>query len=99
MVAKGKCYSQLVQMLGTRTVLQRLAQMLVILAKIHGQKEENGGLIKRRVTHYQLANIVGSTRQWVSTTLEKWQTDDIIVLRDRRIDICRVDLLNDLLAA
>ncbi|MGY9000862.1 MAG: helix-turn-helix domain-containing protein [Rhodospirillales bacterium] len=55
--------------------------------------------MNRRVTHYQLANIVGSTRQWVSTTLEKWQTDDIIVLRDRRIDICRVDLLNDLLAA
>ena len=33
LVAKGKCYSALAQMLGTRSVVERLTQLLVILAE------------------------------------------------------------------
>jgi len=96
LVAKGKCYSQLVQMLGTRSVSQRLAQLLKILGQVHGREEDGGVLIDRRVTHDQLADIVGSTRQWVTTTLDRWQKDEIIVIRGRMIVILESDTLEDL---
>ena len=51
LVAKGKCYSQLVQMLGTRSVSQRLAQLLKILGQVHG-REEDGGQPELRHSSY-----------------------------------------------
>ena len=96
LVAKGKCYSQLVQMLGTRSVSQRLAQLLTILGQVHGREEGLGLLIDRRVTHDQLADIVGSTRQWVTTTLDRWQKEGIIALDGRRIVILQQDRLANL---
>lgn len=96
LVAKGKCYSQLVQMLGTRSVSQRLAQLLTILGQVHGREEGAGLLIDRRVTHDQLADIVGSTRQWVTTTLDRWQKDGVIALDGRKIVILKGDALEAL---
>ncbi|MBI4724719.1 MAG: Crp/Fnr family transcriptional regulator, partial [Rhodomicrobium sp.] len=37
LAAKGKCYSALAQMLGTRSVVERVAQFLLILAQVHGK--------------------------------------------------------------
>ena len=96
LVAKGKCYSQLVQMLGTRSVAQRLAQLLKIMGQVHGRDDAEGVLIDRRVTHDQLADIVGSTRQWVTTTLDRWQKDQVILIRGRMIVIRKPDRLEDL---
>ena len=96
LVAKGKCYSQLVQMLGTRSVAQRLAQLLKIMGQVHGRDDAEGVLIDRRVTHDQLADIVGSTRQWVTTTLDRWQKDEVILIRGRMIVIRKPDRLEDL---
>ncbi len=96
LVSKGKCYSQLVQMLGTRSISQRLAQLLKIMAQVHGRDDAEGVLIDRRVTHDQLADIVGSTRQWVTTTLDRWQKDKVISTKDRMITVLRSDILEDL---
>lgn len=73
LVAKGKCYSALVQMLGTRSVTERLAQLLLILAGAGNQAGEQKMALDQRVTHEQLASIVGSTRQWVTSTLNRFQ--------------------------
>jgi len=96
LVAKGKCYSWLIQMLGTRSITQRLAQLLNVLSQIHGQEYPEGLLIDRRITHDQIADIVGSTRQWVTTTLDKWQGNEVIKLRDRKIIIRKPDSLEHL---
>lgn len=89
LVAKGKCYSALVQMLGTRSVTERLAQLLLILAEVDGRKDGDRLFVDRTVTHEQLAAIVGSTRQWVTTTLTRFQkrghlriTKTMIVIED-----------------
>lgn len=73
LVAKGKCYSALVQMLGTRSVTERLAQLLLILAGAGNRTSGQKGALDQRVTHEQLASIVGSTRQWVTSTLNRFQ--------------------------
>lgn len=72
-VAKGKCYSALVQMLGTRSVTERLAQLLIILASVDGKPQHSKMIVDQRITREQLAAIVGSTRQWVTSTLSRFQ--------------------------
>ena len=73
LVQKGKCYSALVQMLGTRSVVERLAQLLLILADNDGRAEGDRAVIRRVLTHEELANMVGSTRQWVTASLKKFE--------------------------
>lgn len=93
LVAKGKCYSALAQMLGTRSVVERLAQLLVILAENHGRRDGNRLVIERKITHDQIATIVGSTRQWVTMTLDKFQKKGIISVARQSITVERYDLL------
>lgn len=93
LVAKGKCYSALAQMLGTRSVVERLTQLLVILAENHGRRDGNRLVIERKITHDQIATIVGSTRQWVTITLDKFQKKGIISVSRQTIVIERHDLL------
>lgn len=85
LVQKGKCYSALVHMLGTRSVVERLAQLLLILADTDGTELADGVAIGRTFTHEALANMVGSTRQWVTVTLDKFQKQGAIRLQGRRI--------------
>ena len=93
LVAKGKCYSALAQMLGTRSVVERLTQLLVILAENHGRRDGNRLVIERKLTHDQIATVVGSTRQWVTMTLDKFQKKGIISVSRQTIVIERHDLL------
>lgn len=93
LVAKGKCYSALVQMLGTRSVTERLAQLLLILAELEDGAGSGQMVVKRRITHEQLASIVGSTRQWVTSTLRRFQEQGIIRVQQGTIIIQRSDLL------
>lgn len=93
LIAKGKCYSALVQMLGTRSVMGRLAQLLVIMGEVYGRNEGNRLVVQRRVTHEQLATIVGATRQWVTMTLDRFQKQGIIAVSRQAIVIERLDLL------
>lgn len=87
LVSKGRCYSALVQMLGTRSVTERLAQLLVILASVDGQSDNGRMIVDRRITHEQLAMIVGSTRQWVTSTLARFQRSGHITVTRNAIEI------------
>ncbi len=87
LVFKGKCYSALVQMLGTRSVVERLAQLLLTLAELDGRNVPEGVLIARQLTHEELATLVGATRQWVTKTLENFQKDGLIAVTARQITV------------
>jgi len=95
LVARGKCYSALVQMLGTRSVTERLAQLLLILASTDNAGLERGVslIIDRRITHEQMASIVGSTRQWVTSTLARFQREKIIRIERGVIHLDRPEAL------
>ena len=97
LVAKGKCYSSMAQMLGTRSVIERLAQYLLNLAELYGISEGDTVLINRKITHDQIAAMVGSTRQWVTMMLKRFQTKRIISVDASGIRIRRVDLLEKIL--
>jgi CRP/FNR family transcriptional regulator, cyclic AMP receptor protein len=85
---KGKCLSALVQMLGTRSVAERLAMLLCNLAELYGVKEKEGIAIGEPFTHEVLAQMVGASRQWVTTTLDRMRNENLI-----RIGKCRTVIL------
>jgi len=80
---KGKCYSALLQMLGTRSVLERLASLLVNLAKETGASTPEGVEIAEAPSHEALAAMVGATRQWVSVALDRFRARGLIATRGR----------------
>jgi CRP/FNR family transcriptional regulator, cyclic AMP receptor protein len=86
---KGKCLSALVQMLGTRSVAERLAMLLYNLAELHGVREKDGIAIGKPFTHEVLAQMVGASRQWVTMTLDRMRSEGLI-----RIGKCRTVILD-----
>ena len=94
LVYKGKCYSALIQMLGTRSVSERLEQLLVILASAQGIHENDEIIIERTITFEQIATIVGATRQWVTQSFEKLQKRGIVTVNRKDIRIKNIDSLS-----
>jgi CRP/FNR family transcriptional regulator, cyclic AMP receptor protein len=84
---KGRCYSEMIHMLGTRSASERLAQMLLLLAERDGRKTARGVAISRTLTYDDLAKMVGATRQWVTTTLERLAEQGMIDSNRKRIVI------------
>lgn len=90
---KGKCYSTLAQMLGTRSITQRLAHLLLHLAELYGVPDADGVLIAAAFTHADLAHMVGATRQWVTISLKRMQDKQIVMTKSSQIIVCRPDIL------
>jgi CRP/FNR family cyclic AMP-dependent transcriptional regulator len=95
LVAKGKCYSALIQMLGTRSISERLEQLLVILADTQGNRSGHKVSIDRTITYEQIASIVGATRQWVTQSLEKLQRRGVLKISRKEIVIYNIEKLSD----
>lgn len=93
LVNKGKCYSALIQMLGTRTVSERLRQLLVILAETYGRHDGDTVVIDRTITYDQIASIVGATRQWVTQSLDRLQSEGVLRVNRKEIVILDFELL------
>lgn len=87
LVNKGKCYSALIQMLGTRSVSERLRQLLLILAETYGRHEAGQVIIDRTITYDQIASIVGATRQWVTQSLDRLQSEGVLTVSRKEIAI------------
>jgi CRP/FNR family cyclic AMP-dependent transcriptional regulator len=93
---KGKCYSALAQMLGTRSITERLAHLLLHLVETYGIQAEDGILISAAFTHADLAHMVGATRQWVTISLKRLHEQGVIFCRKSQIVVRRPDLLQDI---
>jgi CRP/FNR family transcriptional regulator, cyclic AMP receptor protein len=93
---KGKCYSALAQMLGTRSVTERLAHLLLHLADSYGVREQNGIVISAALTHADIAHMVGATRQWVTISLKRFEEQGVLTSSKSKIVIHRLDELGKL---
>jgi CRP-like cAMP-binding protein len=84
-------------MLGTRSLSQRLAQVLLHLANTYGFDEEpsDGGIvIAAAFTHAEIANLIGATRQWVTISLNRMQKEGVLRQKRGMLVIQRLDLLS-----
>ncbi len=75
---KARCYSAMAQMLGTRSVTERLQRLLIFLSRIYGTQHGREVVIGLPFTHGDLANLIGATRQWVTVQLARMQARGII---------------------
>jgi CRP-like cAMP-binding protein len=90
---KGKCYSAMAQMLGTRSITERLAHLLLHLADLYGVPDDDGIAIAAAFTHAELAHMVGATRQWVTISLKRLGDQGVVSTRRSDILIRRPDVL------
>lgn len=92
---KGRCYSTLAQMLGTRSVTERLARLLLHLIDAYGMEDADGILIGAVFTHADLAHMVGATRQWITISLKRLQEAGVLRAAKGRLVVLKPDLLQD----
>jgi CRP-like cAMP-binding protein len=60
----------------------RLSRVLLQLCEEHGQETPKGTLIPLRLTHEDLANIIGTTRETVTTQLNKFRRMGLVKRQD-----------------
>ena len=85
---KARCYSAMAQMLGTRSATERLESLLVFLATVYGLREDKSIVVAASFTHAELANLIGSTRQWVTVQLARLQERGVVRYNRGLIIIC-----------
>jgi CRP/FNR family cyclic AMP-dependent transcriptional regulator len=76
-----------------RSSRDRLLQLLVELAQTHGDPSPQGTEIRLKLSHQDLANIIGSTRETVTHTLGQLQAEGLVRLGRQRVIVCSVDEL------
>jgi CRP/FNR family transcriptional regulator len=67
----------------------RLSKVLLQLCEEHGQETPKGTLIPLRLTHEDLANIIGTTRETVTTQLNKFRRMGLVKRQDRFLVVNR----------
>jgi CRP/FNR family transcriptional regulator, cyclic AMP receptor protein len=74
---------QEIEDLALRDVPARLASLLLRLAEGYGEEHERGVRLSFRLTHQDLAHMIGSTRETVTMTMNRFRDDGLISV-DRR---------------
>jgi CRP-like cAMP-binding protein len=76
-----------VENLAFRDVPGRLATTLVRLAEAYGEPHGGGRRLALRLTHQDLAGMIGASRETVTTVLNRFRDDGLITIEDRHIVI------------
>ncbi len=63
----------------------RLAKVLLDLADKHGEEVPDGTLIALRLTHEDLANLIGTTRETVTTQINRFERMGLLSREDRQL--------------
>ena len=95
LVYKSMCYTALLQIVGTQSKTSRLCQLLLTLAGTSAE-QPNVARMRQQFTQQELANMVGSTRQAVSTALDKLEKKKLIARSEDQIFILDVQGLRRL---
>jgi CRP/FNR family cyclic AMP-dependent transcriptional regulator len=84
----------LIQSLVASDVNERVAQLIVRMAASYGRKASNGDIyLDIRLTHQEMANMVGTTRQSVTSALNELKRFGVLNFENHRICIASERLL------
>ncbi len=92
LVYKSKCYTALLQLMGTESKTVRLAHLLLTLA----EPEAGRSVVAQELTQEELATMIGATRQAVSVALDRFEKDGMIDRQGCRIAITDIERLRRL---
>jgi CRP-like cAMP-binding protein len=96
MIVRRRELENKVEALVFRDVSSKLAELLVKLAGEYGVDDARGTLVALKITHQELANLIGSTRETVSLTLSTFKRKNIIHTEGRKVIISDADALRAL---
>jgi CRP-like cAMP-binding protein len=87
MVQRRKDLETKVEALVFRDVTSKLAELLIKLAGEYGVDDARGTMVALKITHQELANLIGSTRETVSLTLSQFKRKKFICTEGRKVII------------
>ncbi len=79
-----------------RDVTSKLAELLLQLAEEYGVDDSRGTMVALKITHQELANLIGSTRETVSLTLSQFKKKKLICTEGRKVIISDAESLKAL---
>jgi len=68
-----------------RSNRERLIHLLMELAEKYGRETSEGLLLGIKLSHQELASMIGSTRETVTVTLGELQEEDSVIIRRRQL--------------
>ncbi|MBP6630137.1 MAG: Crp/Fnr family transcriptional regulator [Kofleriaceae bacterium] len=96
MVSRRRDLENKVEALVFRDVTSKLAELLVKLALEFGVDDARGTMVALKITHQELANLIGSTRETVSLTLSQFKRKNLITTEGRKVIIADAEALRAL---
>jgi CRP/FNR family cyclic AMP-dependent transcriptional regulator len=96
MIVRRRELENKVEALVFRDVSSKLAELLVKLANEYGVDDARGTLVALKITHQELANLIGSTRETVSLTLSQFKRKKLIQTEGRKVIISDAEALRAL---
>jgi CRP-like cAMP-binding protein len=97
MIARRRDLENKVEALVFRDVTSKLAELLLKLGSEYGVDDARGTLVALKITHQELANLIGSTRETVSLTLSTFKKKKFICTEGRKVILSDADALRALL--
>jgi len=92
-----KCWDT-IQLLNFNNASQRVKMLFLMLSDEYGRKSPEGLTLNIKLTHQDIAEMTGMTRETVTRILDKWQkTGEITVLKDKFIRLHPNFLQKDIL--
>lgn len=80
-----------------RSSRDRVIHLLLELAEKYGQSSLSGVLINVRMSHGDMASVIGSTRETVTIVLGELQAEGLVEVEHRRMTLPNVELLRRLI--
>ena len=79
-----------------KDVNSKLAQLLLRLGTVYGVDDARGTLVALKITHQEMANLIGSTRETVSLTLSQFKKKGLIHTDGRKVILADLEGLRAL---
>lgn len=77
-----------IQILNFKNASDRLKMLFLMLSEEYGKKTADGITLNIKLTHQDIANMTGITRETVTRVIDRWQKDkEIAVLKNRFIHL------------
>ena len=85
LIVRRKDLETRVEQLIFKDVGAKLAELLLNLGQEHGISDERGIVVGLKITHQEMANLIGSTRETVSLTLSQFKRKGLIQTDGRKV--------------
>jgi CRP-like cAMP-binding protein len=96
LIGRWRALQTKVEQLVFKDVGSKLAELLLRLASEHGIEHRRGLVLGLKITHQEMANLIGSTRETVSLTLSQFKKKGFIHTEGRKVILADREALRSL---